>query len=140
MRPIWWACLASAILVAIFSILTAIELGVTASGAGDGNPCSPTSNSGLLGDQTPAVRSHYAFWRIDHGEIGGFPPQRECSLYGAVSLDGPFRPIDSQRYPSLGGYFNTLLFALSPIFLVLLWRGIRRLTYLARADGYRAKR
>src|ERR1044072_5486394 len=89
MKPIWWACLISAILAAIFSILTAVELGITASGTGDGNPCATTSGSGLIADQTTAIRSHYAFWRIDHGEIGGFPPQRECSLYGAVTPEGP---------------------------------------------------
>ena len=135
MKPIWWACLASAVLAAIFSILIAIELGVTASGAGDGNPCSPTGSSGLIADQTSAMQSHYAFWRIDHGEIGGLPPQRECSLYGAVSLDGPFSPVDSQRYPSFGNYFGALLLTSIPIFLVFLWERIRRLTHLARADA-----
>jgi hypothetical protein len=134
MRPLWWAILVSVLLAAFFSILIAIELDITASGAGDNNPCSPTSSNGLISDQTVDTQTHYSYWRIDHGNIEGVPPQRECRLYGSVSLDDPYQLIDTQLYPSLDHYLNDFLLTVTPLFLVILWSGANRLRHSIGKD------
>jgi hypothetical protein len=125
MKPPLWAMMLSAILASFFALFTYMYLGLTASGAGDFNPCSTSNLSGLLGEPPLHIRQRYDDWEITQGDIYGIPPHRDCQLYGTLET-GAFDPqpvlVTERSYPGTRWYITGLLLAFSPLLLTYLWR------------------
>jgi hypothetical protein len=127
-----WSLLISAVLAAILSILASTELGITATGTGDFNPCSQSDGSGLVHEAPPNLHPRFDSWAIEQGDIGGFPPNRTCRLFGLRVHSPPDGRTYSTRsyvlqraYPGNGWYLLALLFVISPLLLAWLWRTVK---------------
>lgn len=128
-----WPLIASILLAAVFAILTGLYLAITASGAGEGNPCSPTSGSTLT--QEAPRDQRYDGWRIIRGSISGLPPHRTCKLYGLKSVgnNSPhYKFVLERSYPSTDWYETGLLIIAMPFILVAVAQGVIRITTVQR--------
>jgi hypothetical protein len=119
-----FAIAASFVLLAIISPAPGMETGEHAN-------CSVSNPVGILW-QTLGKRPEYDEWKVEFGETRAFPPATQCLLYGRNNSGSgnsfeanQYRLAVSRFYPDATSYIWLLLVILSPIILVLGFRGFR---------------